>query len=49
MNAENTETDDCKTMAKTTTQIFQPRNMLKRQIYLNKNTSLKIYCLKRST
>ena len=45
MNTANIELDDYKTMSKTTTQIFQPRKMLKCQLILKKNTNLIIYCL----
>ena len=45
MNAANTEIDDYRTMSKTTTQIFQPRNMLKCQMKLKKNTNFTANCL----
>ena len=35
---------DYKTTSKTITHIFQPRNLLKCQIILKKNTNLIIYC-----
>ena len=47
MHATNIETDDYKAMSKTTTQIFQPLNMLNCQIILTKNRNLTICCLKK--
>ena len=44
MSAANVELDDCKTLSKTAKQIFQPRNMLKCQTILMKNTNLTSYC-----
>ena len=39
---------DCKTISKTTSQIFQPRDMLKcLKIIRKKNTNLIIYCLEK--
>ena len=38
MNSANIKIDDCKTISKTTTQIFQLRDMFKYQIILKKNT-----------
>ena len=46
MHATNIETDNYKAMSKTTTQIFQPLNMLNCQIILTKNRNLTICCLK---
>ena len=47
MHATNIETDDYKAMSKTTTQIFQPLNMLNCQIILTKNRNLTICSLKK--
>ena len=41
------EADDYKIMSKTTTQICQPRNMLKCQIIFKKNTNLIVYSLEK--
>ena len=45
MKAADIETDDYKTMSKTTTQTFQPRNTLECQVILKKIRNLIIYCL----
>ena len=48
MNAASIEiSDDYKTMRETTTQTFQPQNMLQCQIILKKNTILIIYCFEK--
>ena len=41
------EADDYKIISKTTTQICQPRNMLKCQIIFKKNTNLIVYSLEK--
>ena len=48
MNDADVETDDNKTISKTTTQFFQPRNMLKCQLIPKKKPTSLFAVLKRS-